>query len=138
MIWNEQAKLSNWINKNVGDNNWGKWVYNAKGSADPKPWPNPTSDEEMIKDIAIRADDPGFFEEMVEWFRRDAPKRLRSALRDLSYPMHMGPVSYDRLCEVVYQVGFRASEALERRMILGPSNKWVRRYFEDFPPRQSP
>lgn len=42
-------------------------------------------------------------------------------------------MSYERLCETVHSMGFRASDVLERRMILGPSNKWVRKYFEDFP-----
>lgn len=106
------------------------YPYNPVKEAGPPP-----TDEEMIKDILSRAEDGGFFKDMVEWLRRDAPRKLRKALNELRPPMHKGPVAYDRLCEVLYQVGFRASEILERRMILGPSNDWVQRYFEDFPKR---
>jgi len=88
----------------------------------------------MIEDVMSRTEDRGFFRDMVEWLRKDAPKRLRSILGEFVSPMHTGPVAYDRLCEVLCQIGFRTSELIERRMILGPSNRWVVEYFDDFPP----
>lgn len=91
------------------------------------------TNELMIEDILNRTEDKGFFNEMVEWLKKEAPKRLPFMLRELCLPMHPGSVSYDRLCEVLYQIGFRTSELIERRMILGPSNKWVAQYFIDFP-----
>lgn len=136
--YNDPSKMSNWILNNFEkDKNWGKWTYTAKGS-DPQPWPSPPSEEEMIKDILSRVEDEGFFNDMVAWLRSDAPRKLRPTLRELCAPMHTGPVAYDRLCEVLCQIGFRASEMLEKRMALGPTNVWVRKYFEEFPPRRSP
>jgi hypothetical protein len=94
--------------------------------------PAPTENE-MIEDVMGRTEDRGFFRDMVDWLRKDAPKRLSVMLKELVSPMHTGPVAYDRLCEVLYQIGFRTSELIERRMILGPSNRWVVEYFNDFP-----
>lgn len=99
-------------------------------------FPPPATNESMIDDIMNRTEDKGFFRDMVEWLEKEAPKRLPLMLRELCPPMHTGSVFYDRLCEVLYQIGFRTSEMLERRMILGPANKWVADYFKDFPSRQ--
>lgn len=134
--YNNYSKMSTWTyNDYEKDKNWGKWTYTAKGSDKAQPWPKPPTDEEMIADILSRTEDEGFFSDMVAWLRMDAPKKLRWTLQELNPPMHTGPVAYERLCEVLYQVGFRASEMLERRMALGPTNAWVRKYFEDFPPK---
>lgn len=130
--------MNSWTYNDYGNNkdkNWGKWTYTAKGSDKAVPWPKPPTDEEMIADILPRTEDEDFFGDMVAWLRRDAPRKLNITLVGLCAPMHTGPVSYERLCEALYQVGFRASEILERRMTLGPSNEWVRKYLEDFPPR---
>jgi hypothetical protein len=96
--------------------------------------PRAPTEDDMIEDVMSRTEDRGFFRDMVEWLRKDAPKRLRSILGEFVSPMHTGPVAYDRLCEVLCQIGFRTSELIERRMILGPSNRWVVEYFNDFPP----
>lgn len=127
-------KIENWVVKNTNKDS-GRWTYTAMGSDEVKPWPKPPTDEEMIKDIVSRVEDEGFFRDMVSWLRDDAPRKLRKTLQELQAPMHVGPVAYDRLCEAIYQLGFRASGVLERRMILGPNNKWVEKYFEDFPAR---
>lgn len=131
--------MSSWSFNNQ-DPNWGKWVYQTKGSGDPTEWPSPPKDEQIIGEILEHSslEDRGFFEDMVAWLRKDAPRKLRGMLQDL-FPWTTGlskasaDLSYERLCEVVYRMGFRASEVLERRMVLGPSNKWVKKYFEDFP-----
>lgn len=114
-------------------NNYGKWLPDTTTiESQIKPSePAPTL-ESMIKDIQTRVKDKGFFDDMVEWLRKNAPRKLYNALHELSPPMHMGPVFYERLCEVLYHVGFRASERLERRLILGPVNRWVQEYFKDF------
>lgn len=132
---NYNNKIDKWVTNNT-DKNWGKWSYTSKGSKEAKPWPEPPTDEEMIRDILPRVEDEGFFGDLVAWLRMDAPRKLRWTLQELHPPMHTGPISYERLCEVLYQIGFRASEVLERRMMLGPSNQWVRKYLEDFPNRR--
>lgn len=132
--------MSSWSFNNQ-DPNWGKWVYHSKGSKESGAWPSPPTDDHMIKEILECRDlgERGFFEDLVAWLRKDAPRKLRGMLKNL-FPWTTGlggslsDLSYERLCETVYSMGFRASDVLERRMILGPSNKWVRKYFEDFPP----
>lgn len=116
-------KVSNSGTGGVGSN---YYPYNPVKKAVP-----PATEEEMIKDILSRTDERGFFEDMVDWLRRDAPRRLQKALKEL----HAGSVAYDRLCEVLYHTWFRTTERLERRMMLGPANEWVQKYFKDFPPR---
>lgn len=91
------------------------------------------TDESMIEEILGRTDDQGFFKDLVSWLSVDAPKKVRRTLKEFASPMHTGIITYERLCEVVYRIGFRASELIERRMILGPSNQWVAEYFKDFP-----
>lgn len=128
--------FADWVSKNIKkDANWGKWNYTPKGSTEQQEWPRPPSEEEMMSDILSRVEDEGFFKDMVVWLKNDAPRKLKQALREMCEPMHAGPVAYDRLCEVLYQIGFRANDVLERRMKLGPANDWVRRYFDEFPPK---
>lgn len=119
--------------------NWNKWKYAAtEGVAEVA-----KTEEETIEEVLRHPNlgDRGFFEEMVSWLRRDAPKKLRVVISNL-YPWSTGlskanaDLSYERLCESVYSMGFRASEMIEKRMILGPSNEWVRKYFADFGPRK--
>lgn len=135
MSWTWDNKNKDWMKKSLS----GTWVYEQKGK-DPMPAPKPPTDEEMIESILKcgKLQDEGFFLDMVEWLRKDAPKKLRGVLRELhGYPGVPGldvDLSYERLCELVYDVGFRVSEVLKRRMILGDSNRFVKKYFEDFPP----
>ena len=86
--------------------------------------------ESMMDDIMNRTEDQGFFKDVVDWLSKEAPRILQNTLEQLCYA---GPVTYNRLCEFLYDIGFRTSELIERRMILGPSNKWVVEYFKDFP-----
>lgn len=132
---------TNWAKKNV---NFGKWTYHAKDSDKATPVPSPPTDEQMIEVILEHQylEEKDFFLDMVEWLRNDAPKKLRTMLREL-WPGNTitqratANLDYERLCEVIYKMGFRASEILERRMTLGQNNEWVKKYFEDFPPRQN-
>lgn len=96
-------------------------------------FPSAPTEDDMIKDILSRTEHHGFFNDMVDWLRKDAPKKLQTILMGLVSPMHTGLVAYERLCEVLYHIGFRTNELIERRMILGPSNRWVADYFNDFP-----
>lgn len=118
---------------NIKNDNFGKWIHSSTNTYVPPP---PT-DEQMIKAIHDNQnlEDKDFFREMVDWLRKYAPRKLRVALQELwSAASASVDLSYERLCEVVYKMAFRASEALEHRMVLGPNNQWVQKYFGDFPP----
>ena len=140
MSW-KHNKITDYFSRDFKNKDWGKWTYSAQGANKSAPWPSPPTDDSIIDGILNHPDleDRGFFEDVVDWLRRDAPRKLRGTLNDL-YPRWTKDsfagvdLSYERLCEAVYKVGFRASEVLVRRMTLGQSNKWVRKYFEDFPP----
>lgn len=129
--------MSSWTYNNFDYNkNFGTWVYDAlnKNPATPA-----QTDKQIIESILEHPnlEDKGFFEDMVAWLRKDAPKKLGSVLNGLYYSgtglgRANADLSYNNLCKMVYSAGFRASEVLERRMILGPTNEWVKKYFEDF------
>jgi hypothetical protein len=87
----------------------------------------------MIKNLLPHMEDKGMFTDIVDWLRKDAPKKLRGVLNGLY--AHLPPVPYEHLCRIVYELGFRANEVVEGRMILGPNDEWVKKYFEDFPLR---
>lgn len=109
------------------DNNYGSWAFSGKKNASPF-GDLPTNDE-MKKVILERVEDEGFFLDCLEWLGKMAPRKVRVFLKRL----YDDRITYDDLCEAVQQMGFRTSEILERRMILGPTNKWVQEYFKDFP-----
>ena len=122
----------------------GRWMFQPKGGGEPIPVMPPPTDEQMICAIIEHQhlEDKDFFREIVDWLRRDAPRKLRWTLQEL-WPGDSGlarasaDLSYGRLCEVVYKLGFRTSEAIEGRMMLETPNDWVKKYFEDFPNVQS-
>lgn len=126
--------VTKWENANVSSNkNFSKWVFQPTGTEERTPVPPPPSDEELIEKLIPRMEDKGMFKDIVAWLRKDAPKRLRGALNNLNSPL-VTSISYETLCRTVYEMHFRASEVIERRMILGEGNQWTKRYFEDFPP----
>ncbi|NBT57628.1 hypothetical protein EBT16_02475 [bacterium] len=131
--------INNTDSKYTWENSWAK-INNISTNTPPYITVASTIDfveqteDSMMEDILSRTEDQGFLRDLVEWLRSEAPKKLKRTLKELVAPMHTGAVTYERLCEVVYQVGFRTSELIERRMILGPSNNWVAEYFKDFPP----
>lgn len=135
---NNKYDKTNWVKKN---SNFGKWTYHSKDSDKAIPVAPAPTDQEIIEEILQHPslEDKGFFEDMVIWLKEDAPRKFRAILNDL-YPWSTGlskasaDLSYETLCEAVFRVGFRATERLERRMILGQTNEWVRKYFADFPP----
>jgi hypothetical protein len=97
-----------------------------------------SSSSEMLSDVLSRTEDVGFVEDIVSWLQGCAPRKIYGFLKELTFPMSGGFVSYELLCERVYELGFhelglRANEIIERRMVFGPSNKWVKLYFEEFP-----
>lgn len=110
----------------------GKWTFVSHNNP-PVEVPPPPSNEEMTGRILPHMEDKGMFTDIVDWLRKDAPKKLRSVLNGLDEHRVLPPVPYEYLCRVVYELGFRASDILESRMILGPNNEWVKKYFADFP-----
>lgn len=80
-------------------------------------------------DLLSCAEDRGFAEDILSWLRASAPRKIRFFLSMSS----SAGVTYEFLCMCVYELGFRGSDLIERRMVLGPVNKWVKLYFEDFP-----
>lgn len=128
------SKRKDWMSS-IKDGNW-----LPKNSDGPVKEYVPLKDEQIIDEIVHHPnlEDRGFFEDMVSWLRKYAPKHLRGTLEHL-FPWtnvsskSSADLSYERLCWAVYRTGFKASEILERRMILGPTNMWVKMYFKDFP-----
>ena len=116
----------------IKSEHYGKWIRETQVVGQ---WPQPVfvSEGAMIEDILSRTEEKGFFKDIVAWLERDAPRMMRESLREL-YVSRPEPVSYERLCEFVYNVGLRASGAIERRMLLEGANKWAEKYFGDFPP----
>lgn len=92
------------------------------------------TDKDMMSDISDRLDEPGFFDDCLDWLVEMAPRKISGFLRSLCVGNNR--VNHATLCKAVYDMGFRASEVVERRMILGETNEWVRMYFEDFPFRK--
>lgn len=95
------------------------------------------TNEKMIEEILERAESKEFFRDIVLWLTHNAPKKLRPALQEL-YGIKRDIIFYAWFCEIIYLMNFRASERLEKHMILGQANKWVRKYFADFPLRSNP
>lgn len=118
--------------------NYGKWVRETQ--ATPSEGVIEAvyyTDERMIEDILERTEDKEFFREVVAWLKHDSPKKLRPALQEL-HGVRQSPIKYEWMCELIYNLNFRASEKLEHMMILGQTNEWVKKYFGDFPPRNTP
>jgi hypothetical protein len=114
---------------------YGKWVRDSQAVVN-KSYPEPVyvTDEAMIDEVLERTEDKDFLREIVAWLKHDAPKKLRPALSEI-HGIRQKPIKYEWLCELVYNLNFRASERIEHRMILGQTNEWTRKYFKDFPPR---
>lgn len=119
--------------QNIKDKNYGVWQP-TKIPDNTIEAPVIPTEKSMIEDILQHSDDRGFFEDIVDWLKKDAPKKLSSVLHSLHY-REKHRVTYEFMCEVVYKIGFRTSERLEQRMMLGPTNKWIQEYFKDFPSR---
>lgn len=134
-------KYEEFAKKNI---NFGKWTLHSKDYDKAIPVAPAPTDKEIIDEILQHPslEDKGFFEDVVDWLRKDAPRKLRAFLNDL-YPWTTAlskasaDLSYGVLCEAVFRMGFRASERLEQRMMLGQNNEWVKKYFADFPPRST-
>lgn len=93
----------------------------------------PPLEEEMIEKIISNTGDRGFFQDILDWLRKVAPKKVSFFIRDLYLSRSGDLYSYEKMCELVYKLGFRANDVIEKRMILSPSNEWVKSYFKDFP-----
>ena len=92
----------------------------------------PPLEEEMIEKIISNNEDCGFFQDVLNWLRKVAPKKVAFFIRELYLSRSSDLYSYKKMCELVYKLGFRTTDIIEKRMILGPSNEWVKEYFKDF------
>lgn len=127
-------KYEEFAKKNI---NFGKWTYHSKDYDKAIPVAPAPTDKEIIDEILQHPslEDKGFFEDVVDWLRKDAPRKLRAFLNGFKTSLLVSAPCYETLCEAVFRMGFRASERLEQRMMLGQNNEWVKKYFADFPPR---
>ena len=110
--------------------NFGKWTLISNE------YPPLPSEGELIEKLLPHMEDRGMFKDIVSWLWKDAPKKLRRVLNELDTLRGFGGplVTYFSLCRVVYELGFRANEFVENRMIFGPGNDWAKMYFAEFPP----
>jgi len=127
-FYNKNDNTCNWENLHK-DKNYGGWTYS--GNKNKKPFESLPTNDEMKASILSRTDEEGLFSDIIEWLEKMAPRKVRVFLKSLCHSAVR--LTYDDFCEAIYKMGFRASEMLEKRMILGPTNKWVQDYFKDFP-----
>ena len=106
------------------------WTYQGTWSKNEE---RHISVEEFIAKILENNEDPGFFRDILDWLKNMAPKKIYPFVKELYSSSKLGFCSYEKMCELIYRLEFKANELIETRMILGPNNKWVRKYFEDFP-----
>jgi hypothetical protein len=131
--WNILPKYDSNTNtwSNSGSGYFEKWIEAESKKTLP-------TEQEMIKKILTGVEDVGFFKDILDWLKKMAPKRVPRFLEELYIPLQGDNpglfCSYESLCEIVYKFGFKASETIEKRMILGSNNKWVQEYFRDFHP----
>lgn len=127
----------NWNDFNWKCNKKNSYIYSKKnlgknGSISQSFGSLPTN-EEMKANILSRTDEVGFMDDILEWLAQMAPRKIRTFLKSLCPSNVHGIITYDDLCEAVYKLGFRTSETIERRMVIGSANEWAQLYFEDFP-----
>lgn len=123
-IYNKNTYKPQKGNKNT------KW--NIMGGGDKiRPFSALPTNDEMKKSVLSRTNEESFVQDILDWLVEMAPRKIRSFLKRLC--SHETKITHVDLCESIYAMGFRASEVLERRMILGEANEWVQLYFKDFP-----
>lgn len=92
------------------------------------------SDDELIAKILEKTDEKGFFEDMVEWIQYImAPAKRRQIIEDIRGSAYARKLSHSDFCMFIFSSRIRASKSLENRMLLGESNEWAKKYFENFP-----
>lgn len=125
----------NWTWENKDYASWLKsssWIKNSN-KYEEYDMPAVMSDKEIMSDISDRLDEPGFFDDCLNWLADMAPRKIGGFLRFLYVGNNR--ITHSVLCKAVYNMGFKASDIIERRMILGETNEWVSMYFKDFPTR---
>lgn len=127
---NDTTNDATWENLHK-EKNYGGWMYSGKNKKINQPFGSLPTDKEMKASILSRTDEEGLFSDSIEWLEKMAPRRVRSFLKSLCHSD--ARLTYEDFCEAIYKMGFRASKMLEKRMALGPTNKWVQDYFKDFP-----
>lgn len=92
------------------------------------------TDDELIAKILEKTDEKGFFKDIVKWMRYIlAPTKRRQIMVDIRGSAHTRRLSHSDFCMFIFSSRIRASKPLENRMLLGESNEWTKKYFENFP-----
>ena len=85
---------------------------------------------DLAKAIAAESKESSFVKEIVDWLQAYAPAKLT-----ITFVLRLRNKNYEQLCELIYGLHFRASLVIEDIMMLGPTNVFVVKYFQDFPPK---
>lgn len=88
------------------------------------------SEASLLEHVLSVCEEGGFLVDVLDHLRRVAPRKVHGFLKRLRFS---GDLGYEFLCSCVYGLEIRMSEVVEKRMVMGSMNKWVRSYFEDFP-----
>ena len=112
------------------------WTYNKNGYCIDESWTYSKDDgvdlseASLLEHVLSVCEEGGFLGDVLDHLRRVAPRKVHGFLKRLRFS---GDLGYEFLCSCVYGLEIRMSEVVERRMVMGSMNKWVRSYFEDFP-----
>ena len=98
------------------------------------------TEDELIAKILDKTDEKEFFKDIVKWICHVlAPTKRRQIIEDIRGWSRTAAatrrLSHSDFCMFIFSSRIRASELLESRMLLGESNEWVKKYFENFPTR---
>lgn len=96
------------------------------------------TDEELIAKILEKTDEKEFFKDIVKWMCHVlAPTKRRQIIEDIRGWSRTSAatrrLSHSDFCMFIFSSRIRASKPLENRMLLGESNEWTKKYFENFP-----
>lgn len=92
------------------------------------------TEDELIAKILEKTDEKDFFKDIVKWMSHImAPTKRRQIIDDIRGWARTRRLSHSDFCMHIFSSRIRASKPLENRMMLGDSNEWVKKYFENFP-----
>lgn len=96
------------------------------------------TEDELIAKILDKTDEKEFFKDIVKWMRHVlAPTKRRQMIEDIRgwsrTTAATRRLSHSDFCMFIFSSRIRASKPLENRMLLGESNEWAKKYFENFP-----
>lgn len=92
------------------------------------------TDEELIAKILEKTDEKEFFKDIVKWMCHVlAPTKRRQIIEDIRGYAYTRRLSHSDFCMFIFSSRIRTSKPLENRMLLGESNRWAKKCFENFP-----